>query len=170
MSSNLFESIAFDSEYSEDCGFYIAVKNLNNREVQRKPLSAWLLTKELTTSIIVRIEKSNFGNLEQPTVSELYKVDLTYSVNPSAKSLFLKKEVQQSPNNESIICRLFLKDVNNGYTQSLPLPNENYHDEHDITISKSVGKLISIKDSVKLLKSSECLGIFDSSLTKKFLI
>ena len=162
------EIIAYSEDCTTDDGFYVSVKNSNNKEIERKTLSAWNLVKELKSCLIVRRELPNFGNLEQPSTPELFKVDVSYNVNPSAKSLFLKKETQIN-DNEAVISKIFVKDVNNSSCQELPIPNNIYHDEFDITISKSKGELITIKDSVKLLKSGNCLGIFDDSLTKKFL-
>jgi hypothetical protein len=165
---SLFESIAFSEEYKEDSGFYVSVKNLNNKEVNRKPLSSWNLSKELSTSLIIRTSKPNYGNLENPETPEMYLVKIKYSVNPSAKELFLKKETQIF-DNEAVLTKVFLRNVNNGSTQPLPIPNALYKDEFDLTITKSKGELISIKDSVKLLKSGDCLGIFDDSMQKSML-
>jgi hypothetical protein len=167
MSFNV-EIIAYSETYEKDNGFYVSVKNLNNREIAQKPLSSQGLTKELKTCLLVRTSKPNYGNLEIAEVAELYKIDIVYSVNPSAKSLFLKRETQQTEN-EAVISRIFLKDVNNGSCQPLPIPSQLYRDEFDLKITKSKGELISIKDSVKLLKSGDCLGVFSDDLTKKFL-
>ena len=168
--SFICEQIAFSEDYEKDNGFYISVKNLSGREIDRKELAIWGLTKSLSCCLIIRTEKSNFGNLEQPTVPELYKVNLDYSVNKSAKSLYLKKETQTNSQNDSKVLRIFLKDVNNGVTQQLPILNDLYKDEFDISITKSKGELITLKDTVKLLKDGDCLGLFDSSLTKMMLI
>jgi hypothetical protein len=160
------EQINYDSEHQEDNGFFIEVKN--GKVKTRKPLSSWGLVKELKCSLLVRTEKSNFGNLEQPTIPELYQINLTYTINPSAKNLYIKKEMQHF-DNEAIMMKIFLRDVNSGITQPCPLPNQLNNGEYEVTIMKSKGEIISVKDSVKLLKSGECLGIFDSSLTKAFL-
>lgn len=168
MSFNL-EQISYDEDYKADSGFYIACKTTNNKEISRKPLSAWNLTKSLTCNLLVRTQKSNFGNLENPSISEMYKIDVTYTVNKSAKSLFLKQETQQTDSG-SIITKIFLRDVNNGTTQPAPTPNSLYHEEHDLTIKRSKGKLISLKESVALLKSGECLGVFSDDLSKKMII
>ena len=161
------EIIAYSEDYELDNGFYIAVKK-SGKELSRKPLSNWNLTKSSSCSLIVRTEKSNFGSLENPIIPELYQIDLVYTVNANANELFLKKEVQEQENG-ALITKIFLRDVNSGSCQPLPVPNQIYKDEFDISIKKSKGTLISIKDSVKLLKSGDCLGIFDDSLTKKFL-
>jgi hypothetical protein len=163
------EIIAYSEEYEKDNGFYIAVKNLNNKEVSRKELSVWGFKKSLSVCLLIRTSKPNYGNLEMPESPEMYKVDITYSVNPTAKSLYLKQETQQSDSNDSVVTKIFLKDVNSGSCQSLPVPSQLYKDEFPITITKSKGQLISISDSVKLLKSGLCLGVFNDDLTRKFL-
>lgn len=165
----MIEQIAYNPEHEADNGFYVSVKNLNNKEIGKKPLADWGLVRNLNCCLIVRRELPNFGNLESPSTPELFKVEITYNVNSNAKSLYLKKEIEQKDNDAQII-KLFVKDVNNGSCQQLPLPNAMYHDEFDISIKKSKGELITLKESVILLKSGNCLGIFDDSMTKKFII
>ena len=163
--SSLSEQIAFDGT-----DFYIAVKNLNNKEVARKSLDAWGLCKEAKGTLIVKRLLPSLGTLETETVSELYQVNLTYKVDPKAKHIYLKCETFPQEN-DAVILKIFMRDIDRGQTQEVPVPNKlwNQDDFPEISIHKSKGKLITAKIAVELLKSGSCLGIYSDDLTKRLI-
>ena len=161
------EQIGYDGETQE---FYISCKNLNNKEVARKPLDAWNLVKEAKCTLIVKRLLPSLGVLEQETVSELYQVNLTYKVDDKAKAIYLKCEKFEQENGAYIL-KIFMRDVDRGQTQEVPIPNKLLNQDNfpEISITKSKGKLISAKIAVELLKSGTCLGIYSDDLTKRLI-
>lgn len=158
------EQLDFDSEKDE---FYIAVKNLDGKETARKDLNAWGLTKSASGFVIVKRELPSLGTLETETIPELYRVDLTYTIDPKNKELFLKTETVELENHAKIL-KIFLKNVNNSQTQQVPIINNSGFE--DLQITKSKGKLIDTKQAVELLKTGQCMGLYNSDLTRRFLI
>lgn len=167
MNSQLYEQIAYDGETNE---FYISVKNLNNKEVERKTLESWNLVKEAKACLIVKRLLPSLGTLETETVSELYSVDLSYTVNPKAKHIYLKSEKFEQENG-AVILKIFMRDVDRGQTQEVPVPSKlfNQDDFPEIEIKKTKGKLITTKEAVELLKSGTCLGIYSDDLTRRLI-
>jgi hypothetical protein len=164
MNKMSLEKIDYDDSKNE---FYISVRNVGNQEISRKELSSWGLCKEASGTVIIKRLLPSLGTLETETVNELYSVELKYTVDAKSKTLYLiaNKEKQD---NGSIVKRIFMKDVDSGRCQSVPFPSSLYVEEiPELSITKSIGKLISKKEAVAIMKSGEFLGIFQNDMSKK---
>jgi hypothetical protein len=138
--------------------------------ITRKPLSEWGLTKELKAKVCVKRILPPIGDLESSEHIEFFEVTLTYNIEPKKKHLYLKAETQLQYNDMNLL-RVFMRDVDTGRTQPIPIPNRltDLTDFPELTVKKSKGKLITTKQAVALLKSGECIGIYDETLTKRII-
>jgi hypothetical protein len=163
------QRLAYDHETGE---FFIEEKptGMLHPTVTRKPLSEWGLVKELTAKVCVKRILPPIGDLEANEHVEFYEVSLTYTVEPKKKSIYLKAETQLQENKTNLL-RVFMRDLDLNRTQPLPMPNRltDLTDFPELSVKKSRGKLISTKEAVALLKSGECMGIFDETLTKRLI-
>ena len=163
------QRLAYDHETGE---FFIEEKptGMLHPTITRKPLTEWGLVKSLTAKVCVKRILPPIGDLEANEHVEFFEVTLTYMVEEKKKTIYLKAEVQKQEN-ETNLLRVFMRDLDNGRTQPLPIPNRltELSDFPELTVKKSRGKLITTKEAVVLLKSGECLGVFDETLTKRLI-
>jgi len=163
------QKLAYDNANQE---FYIAETptGVLHPTITRKPLSEWGLVKELTAKVCVKRILPPIGDLEANEHVEFFEVTLTYSVEEKKKNIYLKAEVQKQENDTNLL-RVFMRDLDNGRTQPIPIPNRltELSDFPELSVKKSRGKLITTKEAVALLKSGECMGIFDETLTKRLI-
>jgi hypothetical protein len=112
----------------------------------------------------------SLGTLETETVTEFYLVNLTYTVTDRAKTTYLKVEKFKQENGV-VLAKVFMRDIDTNRTQICPMPNKltEMDDFPEISIRKSRGKLITLKEAVELLKSGTTMGLFSDDLTKRLI-
>ncbi len=146
-----------------------------NEKVERLPLSAWHLVKEITVYIHVQrqIEKSDFNN---PIQIINYSLPLTYRIlnTSSGKNIYLKTERKASDiplrdNIRSNWVTLYIKDVDKGTCTPAPVLNQlfNQSDWEFLEITKGEVKELNKHELIALFKSGLCIGSHDYSLQNR---
>jgi hypothetical protein len=112
----------------------------------------------------------SLGVLETETINELFSMKINYKIADKAKGIYLKTN-SFTEDNEAVVKRIYIKDCDTGRTQQVPLPSKLFvpNDWEQIEIRRGKGKLITNKEAVAILKSGECLGIYNDDLTRKFI-
>lgn len=162
--TNYHEKIVYDNVKDE---FFIERSWAGKEETQQFPLSAWNLTKEATGKILVFRDMESV-DFEQPRKRLWYSVDISYKIEgKNSKAFYLKSEIiKDISDKKKKTLKIFIRNVNEGITMQVPIPNEIYNDDYNfLTVEKS--KAVRLKNQVEIneiLASGQCLGIFTFDL------
>jgi phage terminase large subunit GpA-like protein len=151
-------------------GFYVAVIDIEGKELSRKELSAWGLTKQVETFAIAKRVIPSL-NPESATREAYYKIPLKFAIQPNAKEYYLVTTNVFRDDWQKII-GVYLRNVDTGETQSISdcdLSVSQFWQVQDIC-QVSIGKKtrISKEQAVELLKSYQSIGLRSEDLTRKF--
>ena len=159
------EVIKFDGK-----DFYIAVIDVEGKELARKELSAWGLVKEIETFAIAKRVIPSLSP-ESATKEVYFKIPLKFTIQPQAKEHFLVTTNAYREDWQKVIS-VFLRNVDTGETQCIS--------DCDLSVSQfwqvqnicqvTIGKKTRItKDkAVELLKGFQSIGLRSEDLTRKF--
>ena len=164
MSTSYSETLKWSPDWKEDSGFYISRTRTGSMSEERFPLSHWHLSKEVTVQIVLMRVVENIDINQGLQRKIFYVQDLTYKIESKlGKDYYLRLEKQKEFEDRfnKVLAKVYLQNVNRGFTSEAPLPNTLFNTSSMPFLTIEKGKATRLKkgELEPLLKNGSLMVI-----------